>query len=230
MLETLELRFQINDFGKNPDNYFKRITLTDVESPEKINQLEEESKISESEGKAVFALESDVEKLPFPELCFDSFCANLSLQITPNHIQMLKEAYRVLKNNGKAAFSVWGSEEDCSLVTLVPKILEKYGVTEKPYKYFNFHLNNKQDLIKDAKEVGFSYVKVYEQPNYLPIKDGQQFLDLVLKTSQNSYLEGFDSETVEKIKQDIITVFDERFGVDTNDMLNFGTHILVCIK
>ena len=63
MLETLELRFQINDFGKNPDNYFKRITLTDVESPEKINQLEEESKINESEGKGVVYINEGAAKV-----------------------------------------------------------------------------------------------------------------------------------------------------------------------
>ena len=230
MLDILELKFQNSDFCKNPDNYFKRITQKEVDNLEKISQLEEESKINESGGKTVFALESDVEQLPFPGLYFDSFCANLALQITPNHMQMLKEAYRVLKEGGKAAFSVWGSEENNSLITLVPSIIEKYGATEKPVKYVEFHLNNQQDLIDKAKEVGFSYAKVYEQPNYLTIKDGQEYLSSILDSSQNVYFEGFDSETVEKIKQDIITEFDERFGVNTNEMLNFAAHILVCIK
>lgn len=76
-------------------------------------------------------------------------------------MSMLVESYRVLKEGGKAVFSVWGQESECSLITFLPEILEKYGLPEKPYKYFNFHLNHAEQLIVDATGMGFRSVKVY---------------------------------------------------------------------
>ena len=39
---------------------------------------------------------------------FDVYLACLSLQIVPEPIKMLNEAFRVLKKGGKAAMSIWG--------------------------------------------------------------------------------------------------------------------------
>ena len=115
-------------------------------------------------GKGVFLLEWNIEQLPFPDNWFDAYTANLALQITPNHIQMLKECYRVLKSNCKAAFAVWGREEMTTFITFMPEILEKYGVTDKPEKYLNFHLSDIDQLTEDAKSIGFSSVKAFYMP------------------------------------------------------------------
>ena len=78
---------------------------------------------------------------------------------------MLKECYRLLKPGCKAAFAVWGKEVNTSFVTFMPEILEKYGVTQKPEKYCNFHLNDIDKLTEDAKSVGFTSVKAFYMPS-----------------------------------------------------------------
>jgi len=42
---------------------------------------------------------------------------------------MLKNSYRVLSNGGKAIFSVWGSEENCTIFSVVPEILKKLNLS-----------------------------------------------------------------------------------------------------
>lgn len=48
------------------------------------------------------------ECLPYASEQFDSYTANLSLMLVPNHMNQLKECHRVLKNGGMAGFTVWG--------------------------------------------------------------------------------------------------------------------------
>lgn len=108
MIDKFQERFESNDFSKNSDNCFKRLTQDDIDTEEKIGKLEAEMG---EDGKSVFTLVTDSEQLPFPDETFDSYTSNLCLQITPNYMDMLKKSYSVLKPGGKAAFSVWGREE-----------------------------------------------------------------------------------------------------------------------
>ncbi len=46
--------------------------------------------------------------------------------IVVNPINQIKEAYRVLKNNGIAVFTVWGNPEKCAIFTLVDQVVFKH--------------------------------------------------------------------------------------------------------
>lgn len=70
----------------------------------------------------------------------------------------------------------------------------------------------------------------YSQPNYLTIYNGEEFWTRVLHTSQKAYLENFDEGTLETIKKDVIQAFDERFGTESDKMMNFEVLMLICIK
>lgn len=52
---------------------------------------------------------------------------------------MIKEAFRVLKKNGKACMSVWGDPEKSQLVNMIPSTLKKYGI-QPPKERSYFHL------------------------------------------------------------------------------------------
>lgn len=151
-------------FAKNPDNKFQRI-----DNFESAKESEEPGHT----GRSVFCLQANVENLPFPDNTFNSIISNLCLQITPNHTKMLEECYRCLVSGGKAAFSVWGREENTTFVTFLPEILKKYGVTEEPEKYCNFHLNDKEKLLQDAKNAGFTNVKAFFTPSNYAIFNGK---------------------------------------------------------
>jgi len=43
--------------------------------------------------------------------------------IVVNPINQIKEAYRVLKNDGIAVFTVWGNPEKCDLFTLIDQVV-----------------------------------------------------------------------------------------------------------
>lgn len=52
----------------------------------------------------------------------------------------------------------------------------------------------------------------------------------LIKTPTKKEFERFDEETKEKIKQDIISSFDEKYGPETDAMISFETLIMVCVK
>ena len=66
MLEIFEQRFTTNDYGKNGDNVFKTIKEEDIKSIEDIELLESQSGIK-NDGKGVFLMLSNTEKLAFPD-------------------------------------------------------------------------------------------------------------------------------------------------------------------
>lgn len=111
MIEKFDCRFRNNDFIKNPDNCYRKLDYSAVRTREKMDVVEENSKTALN-GKKVFSMISDVEQLPFPDNTFDAYTANLVLQFTPNFLNMLCESFRVLKNGGKAAFSIYGQMEN----------------------------------------------------------------------------------------------------------------------
>ena len=43
-----------------------------------------------------------------------------------NHVNQIKEAYRVLKNNGIAVFTIWGDPEKNAMFTLIDKAILKH--------------------------------------------------------------------------------------------------------
>jgi SAM-dependent methyltransferase len=111
MISKFDSRFRNNDFIKNSDNYYRKLDYSAVRTREKMDTVEENSKIG-ANGRKVYSMVSDVEQLPFPNNTFDAYTANLVLQFTPNFLNMLCESFRVLQNGGKAAFSIYGQQEN----------------------------------------------------------------------------------------------------------------------
>jgi hypothetical protein len=121
---------------------------------------------------------------------------------------MLKESYRVLKKGAKAAFSVWGRKTNCTFITFLPEILEKYGVTEEPEKYCNFHIDSSDKLINSAKSAGFEIAKTFYLPSYHPISSGEDMWHFYMSTPVKQDLEKFDSDTLDRIKTDVVEEYD----------------------
>lgn len=47
-------------------------------------------------NKLVYSVQANNEHLPFPSECCGAYLSSLSLMLVGDHLQMLKEAYRVL--------------------------------------------------------------------------------------------------------------------------------------
>lgn len=93
---------------------------------------------------------------------FDIVFSNLSLHLVTHPEKMLDEAFRVVKKGGKVGFSVWGGKEKSKFFTTVPMVLKKYGV-ELPNDRSNFHLNEREKVMKMMTEAGFKNVLCWYQ-------------------------------------------------------------------
>lgn len=72
MIDAFETRFKLNEFSLNSDNFFKRLKESEITDVESMNKIESDLRTGPF-GKGVFALEGDVECLPFPDDSFDSY-------------------------------------------------------------------------------------------------------------------------------------------------------------
>jgi ubiquinone/menaquinone biosynthesis C-methylase UbiE len=229
MLDVFENRFKTNDFSRNPDNSFKRIDAKQLRSSDNMEAIEDEATLGPS-GRRVFNLVADIEQLPFPDHSFDAYTANLVLQFTPNYLNVLVEAYRTLRENGKAAFSVWGREENCTFITFVPNILEKHGVEVDPEVYSSFDAIDTEQIMEDAKEIGFSSVKNYFFPTHYSIMSGEELWQMLNYTSAKKNFRNLDDDTLDKVKNDIIKEFDEKYGPNTDNMSCFEVEVILLTK
>lgn len=229
MLDVFDRRFRSSDFLKNTNNSYRKLDPQDVRSKDRLEQIEENTKIGVA-GKRVFSLASHIEQLPFADSTFDAYIANLVLQFTPNYLNMLCEAYRTLKDGCNAAFSIYGREENCTYLTFVPDILEENGVEIDEEATYNFDTIDTEQIIEDAKEVGFRSVKSFYLPFHYSIANGNEMWEMLNNTSAQKDLQDLDADTLQKVKNDIISTFDERFGEGTDEMISFEVAIIVCTK
>jgi ubiquinone/menaquinone biosynthesis C-methylase UbiE len=232
-VDEFDSRFKESDFIKNQDNHFKRIDSKAVKSRETIDSLENEAVLGLS-GRRVFSLTSDIDQLPFPDQTFDAYTSNLLFTskslVRLNYLNMLVESYRTLKDNWKAAFAVWGREENWSFITLLPSILEKHNIEVDPEIYSWFDLIDSEQVKEDAKELGFRSVKNFYYNVKLPIPNGAEMWRLLLSSKSKKYLQKLGDEMLEKVKLSLIQEFDDKFGEKKHAMIGFEIEIIVCTK
>ena len=132
MLEVMAQRFKDAGFMKNGDNSYFACS----------EEIEEEplSFPDEKQGIHVKSYVANNEKLPFASDEFNSYTANLSLMLVDNHKNQLKEAYRVLRNDGIAGFTVWGRRENSSFFTLMSKAWIEAGLKFPKDSHDNYYL------------------------------------------------------------------------------------------
>ena len=68
--------------------------------------------------KLVIGCRASGSALPFPDAWFTCYVSNLVLNIVDNSVNMIREAYRVLKPGSIAAFTVLGRRENCLFFTM----------------------------------------------------------------------------------------------------------------
>ena len=82
----------------------------------------------EGSDRFVFGCCANNESLPFKDDSFDCYISNLSLMLVDNHMNMLKEAFRVLRSGATLAFTIWGREENIGSTSILEDVLKKFGI------------------------------------------------------------------------------------------------------
>jgi len=62
---------------------------------------------------------ADMQQLPFRDTCFDRVICRFGIMFVPEPVQALRAVHRVLKPGGRAAFMVWGEQQDQTIFTLL---------------------------------------------------------------------------------------------------------------
>ena len=153
MINIVEKSFKASELGKC-DNI--SITVLEESKQHIVEKID-----SENLSKRLFATIANNEKMPFTDSSFDRYISNLSLMLVDNHMNQLKEAYRILENGGIAGFSVWGRKENCLGFSVLPEIMKAFEIIPTKPQKNNFHLNDEAKLKSDLESVGFTNVKTF---------------------------------------------------------------------
>eukprot|EP01083_Nonionella_stella_P242282 845249_1 len=139
------------------------------------------------EGGALVSMkEANSEDLPFPENHFDRYIANFCLNLTSDPDKMLAECRRVLKDDGIAAFSVWGPPENGEFFTIAEYVLSKFkppstADSPAPPARSNFHLSDPVALRARVQRAGFDTVVAWRQTVPCPAISGREYAAMKMK-------------------------------------------------
>jgi len=111
--------------------------------------------------------EGDAEELPFPEGSFDAVVMNFGLLHLGRPDQAIAEAYRVLRPEGRAGFTVWTKPEEAVGFGIVLSAVKTHGNLDVPLPqgppFFRF--SDPAEFSRALLEVGFTsprIVKVHQ--------------------------------------------------------------------
>jgi len=102
--------------------------------------------------------EGDAQQLPFENASFDAVVMNFGMLHLPQPLQAMKEANRVLRKNGRFAFTVWAGAAKSPASKVVNDAKEKYAdmnvpmPAAPPYNFFE----NKEICKKYLSDAGFN--------------------------------------------------------------------------
>uniref|UniRef100_A0A7S3NL54 Methyltransferase type 11 domain-containing protein n=1 Tax=Euplotes crassus TaxID=5936 RepID=A0A7S3NL54_EUPCR len=190
--------------------------------------------LPEDDKKKIAILKANNEELPFPDEEFDCYISNLSLHIVNNHHNQLLEAYRVLKPESKAGFTVWGNRSRCRCFTFLEESLKKhdYDYSLDPSIAKSFEISDPVQLRKDTLAAGFKIYKTFVVNLPFASKNPEDFLNFMVKGSFDMYAKekDFDDATKEDLWNKVSVDFDTQFGPDSPEIPDFEQIVIIATK
>jgi SAM-dependent methyltransferase len=130
----------------------------------------------------------------------DAYVSGLMFHLAPNPEDLVKEAARVVKPNGKFSFSVFGDKSKSLYFSMFDDLMTREGVMTFRSK---FHLNDEQKISKMLLDHGFTAIKFIRQE--LPFSDA-----FVSNTDEHfempankAMLKNLDSSKVESLRKEM---------------------------
>jgi ubiquinone/menaquinone biosynthesis C-methylase UbiE len=177
--EMMKLSYKVfseyDDFNFNTHNHFE---LCEPITGKKINIKDDTEEIRKTKiGKVVKLFQGNVENIIFEDEQFDVYISNLCLMLCQDANKAISEAYRVLKQGGVAAISIWGKKEDSKFAfKLFNEVFLKNGIDISGERS-SYHLAEDIDALKlKFISAGFKNVRMdftnaifdcYDEQDYL---------------------------------------------------------------
>jgi len=134
----------------------------------------------------------------------DIYLSNLVLIHTPNHNQMLREAYRVLKPGGKAAISIWGVKSHTSFFTVYSDSISKFNSVQGGSKNSGYDLHDNIDSLKQVcQDIGFINFRKEYTNAILDISNPEDFEKKLCTPSGLEMINDFPEDKKNKILEEI---------------------------
>ena len=150
----------------------------------------------------------DGENLAFNDASFDTVICMFGLLHMPQPEKAIAEAYRVLRSEGRYAFTVWDTPETHEFFALIMSAIQAHGNMDVPLPPAPpiFRFSDMDECRTALLDTGFSNVRVETLPLVWKGKSGQDCLDLIYNGSVRVgiLLERQSPEVVEKIHSAVI--------------------------
>jgi ubiquinone/menaquinone biosynthesis C-methylase UbiE len=150
----------------------------------------------------------DAEKLSFEDDTFDAVICPFGLLHMEDPDSAIREAFRVLKNKGRYAFSTWTTPETHEFFAIVLSAIEAHGTLDVPLPPAPplFRFSDAGECTRVLNDAGFVEPNVTEVRPIWKASSGQQVLDFIYKCTVRTaaMLRLQSPEALDKIHREIV--------------------------
>lgn len=183
--------------------------------------------------RAVISGTGNNESLPFTDGTFDCYISSLSLMIVDNHLNQLREAFRVTQQGATFGFTIWGRRENNQNFECLEVVLEKLNLKSKePPKKTMYDLGKDPLALKaQMEEIGFTKIRMWHQHNNFYYKDENDYVESMMGSSPVVIaLKNATSGQIEEFKVEVKKEYLKRMGPDVLDPNTFEILVITAEK
>ncbi len=190
-----------------------RVTGTDLSE----GMLQVASKKAKAMGLENFdTLVADACQLPLDDDSFDLVTCRMGLMFVPDVDAATREMTRVLKEGGSMTTTVWTVPQNNLWVSLLMSIIKKHLDIPPPAPGDPglFRFGDPSSLIKSMEDAGFTIVTNEIVNSEFDAESKEDYWTMMTEVAAPvvSALSAASDDTVLQIRQELFSVFDEKFG------------------